>query len=149
MAPAALSQEEADALIAMAKEREDDDEQLFPGPGHALRLPLRSTDGQERFLLDLRRGRLNVKKVTMQTRARRVVVLLRLDLSGAPHRNPDGTRIPAPHLHRDREGYGDRWATPLPPDVFPNPEDAWETLRHFQHYCNIIRTPLIIRGLFP
>ena len=37
--------------------------------------------------------------------------LLRLDF-GSAHRNPDGSYLDCPHLHRFREGAGDRWAEP-------------------------------------
>jgi hypothetical protein len=75
-------------------------------------------------------------------------ILARLDFGGPPHRNPDGEEIPCPHLHLYREGYGDKWAVPIPVDRFPNVNDLWLTLQDFMDYCNVIEPPQIIRGVF-
>lgn len=147
MSVGTLPQAEADALLVMEKHRIDDSEWPFPGGGGPLVIPLVSTDGRESFLLDLRRGRVNFSKATYQNRARTVVVLARLDLGGHPHRNPDGEEIGSPHLHRYREGFGDKWASPLPPD-FSDPSDLWKTLQEFLRFCNITVPPKIQRGMF-
>ena len=148
MADTNLGQAEADALIAMEKHRANEDRHTFPMGGESLILPLLSPDKREAFLLDLSRARIDLAKVKMQNRARQVVVLVRLDLAGAPHRNPDGQEIPCPHLHIFREGFGDKWAVPVPPDRFPDLTDWWATLGHFLAYCNITQPPHIERGLF-
>ena len=75
-------------------------------------------------------------------------MLVRLDLGGAPHRNPDGEEITVPHLHVYREGYGDKWAVPVPVDVFTSTNDVWRTLEEFMRFCNISQPPHIERGLF-
>lgn len=93
------------------------------------------------------RGRIDLRKVKMHDRARQVVVLVRLDLGGPPHRNPDGEEIGTPHIHVYREGYGDKWAFPVPTD-FRAVADLWTTLDDFFRYCNVTRPPLIQRGLF-
>lgn len=148
MAEINLTQAEADALIAMEKHRASDDRVDFPMGGQSVVLPLQSTDRREQFLLDLSRGRIDLLKVKMQNRGRQVVVLVRLDLGGAPHRNPDDTEIAAPHLHVYREGYGDKWAIAVPPERFRNVSDAWTTLEDFLRYCNVTQPPQIERGLF-
>lgn len=148
MAEINLTQAEADALIAMEKHRTTEDSSDFPMGGESLALLLQSADKSEQFLLDLSRGHINLQKVKMQNRARQVVVLVRLDLGGAPHRNPDGEEVTGPHLHRYREGYGDKWAAPVPVDRFPSVGDAWATLADFFEYCNITQPPHIERGLF-
>ncbi|MFZ2377268.1 MAG: hypothetical protein WAV83_08665 [Methanothrix sp.] len=94
-----LTQEEADALIGMHKGRINDDIAFYPGPGNSISIPLISDDKRENFLLDIRRGKIDLLKATNQNRARQTVVLVRLDLGGAPHRNPDGEEIACPHLH--------------------------------------------------
>ena len=99
MADTNLTQTEADALIAMEKRRSDDTEWNYPDLGGYLTIPLVSADRRESFLLDLRRGRIDLSKGTYQNRGRQVVVLARLDFGGAPHRNPDGKEIGSPHLH--------------------------------------------------
>jgi hypothetical protein len=148
MADLNLTQAEADALIAIEKHRVNEDRSDFPMGGQSLALPLQSPDKREHFLLDLSRGRIDLLKVTMQNRGRQVVVLVRLDLGGAPHRNPDDEEIPAPHLHVYREGYGDKWAIAVPADRFTATTDYWATLEEFMRFCNITQPPHIERGLF-
>jgi len=84
----------------------------------------------------------------VQNRARQIIILARLDYGGPAHPNPDGEEIPCPHLHLYKEGYGDKWAFPIPQDKFPNIGDQWETLSDFMKYINVIKQPAIIRELF-
>jgi hypothetical protein len=148
MAEIDLTQIEADALIAMEKHRTDDKEWAFPGPGQRLAIPLASVDKRENFMIDVTRSQLKLTKATYQNRVRQVVILMRLDLDGPPHRNPDDQEIPCPHLHVYREGYGDKWAVPAPVDRYPNPLDLFSTFEAFMQHCNVIQTPIIQRGLF-
>lgn len=74
--------------------------------------------------------------------------ITRLDLDGAPHRNPDDEEIPVPHLHVYRPGYGDPWAIPVPADCFRDPGNGWTIFEDFPRYCNITQPPPIDRGLF-
>ena len=148
MADMNLTQAEADALIALEKHRVNEERSDFPMGGQSLVLPLQSPDKREQFLLDVSQGRIDLLKVKMQNRGRQVVVLVRLDLGGAPHRNPDGEEISVPHLHVYREGYGDKWALPVPADVFTSTNDVWRTLEEFMRFCNISQPPHIARGLF-
>jgi len=148
MADITLTQAEADALIAIEKHRVNEESYDYPGLGGSICIPLISPDKRENFLLDVSRGRIDLKKGTYQTRARQIVVLVRLDFGGQPHRNPDDAEISSPHLHVYREGYGDKWAMPLPTDSFPNIADLWRTLEDFMRFCNITEPPLIERGLF-
>jgi len=148
MAEINLTQAEADALIAVAKVSVNDDAWDYPALGGSICVPLTSFDRRENFLLDVSRGRIDLLKGTYQNRARQVVVLVRLDFGGQPHRNPDGEEIASPHLHIYREGFGDKWAVPLPLKEFPNADDFWHTLQDFMRYCNITQPPMIRRGLF-
>ena len=148
MADINLTQAEADALIAMEKHRANEEHSDFPMGGQSVVIQLQSADKREQFLLDLSRGRIDLLKVKMQNRGRQVVVLVRLDLGGAPHRNPDDEEIPAPHLHVYREGYGDKWAVPVPADRFQNVSDVWASLGDFLRFCNVTQPPNIERGLF-
>lgn len=143
-----LTQAEADALMAMEKHRLDDQRYDFPSSGGKLIVPLISVDKRENFTLDISRGRIDLSRGKYQNRARQVIVLVRIDFGGAPHRNPDDQEIPCPHLHLYREGYGDKWAGPVPPDKFANSGDPWQTLNDFMKFCNITRPPNIERGLF-
>ncbi len=148
MADLDLTQSEADALIEMEKHRVNDDQTNFPMGGESVVVPLQSVDRREQFLLDLSRASINLSKVKLQTRGRQVVVLVRLDLGGAPHRNPDGEEVPVPHLHIYREGFGDKWAFPVPTEGFRKVGDVWTTFEDFLQYCNVTRPPNVERGLF-
>lgn len=105
-------------------------------------------DKREDFLLDVTRMQINVSKVNYQNRVRQVVVLMRLDLGGSPHRNPDGETIACPHLHIYREGYGDKWAFPVPAGKFKDLSNLFETLQDFMTECNVVEAPKIQGGLF-
>lgn len=143
-----LTQAEADALIGMEKHSANKDRNDFPMGGQSVVVPLQSADRREQFLLDLSRGRIDLLKVKLQNRGRQVVVLVRLDLGGAPHRNPDDEEIPVPHLHVYREGCGDKWAVPVPAGRFSDLADVRVTLEDFMQFCNITQPPYIEWGLF-
>lgn len=148
MADSTITQTEADALFAMQKFRIDRKEWDYPYGGRGISVPLVSTDRREHFFLDIYRSRIDLAKGTYQNRGRQVVILSRLDFGGRPHRNPDGGHVGSPHLHQFREGYGDKWAYPVPSGTFADLSDAWQTLQDFMVYCNIVVPPIIRRGLF-
>jgi hypothetical protein len=148
MADIDIPQTEADALIAMEKHRIDDKEWAFPLPGDRLSIPLESTNKREQFVLDIQRGQIKLTKATFQNRARQAIVLIRLDLDGPPHRNPDGVEIPCPHLHVYREGFADKWAEPASLSHYANTLDLALTLDAFMDDCNIKTRPNIQKGLF-
>lgn len=143
-----LAQADADALLAMEKHRVDDTVYDYPSLGGSLRIPLQSPDNREAFVLDITRSQVNLTKGTYQNRSRGVIVLARLDFGGAPHRNPDDQEIDCPHLHVYREGFGDRWAIPLPTGQFDNPSDRWLLLLQFMQFVNITVQPDVRRSLF-
>lgn len=148
MADVDISQAEADALIAMEKHCVENKSWLFPEPGGRLAIPLVSPDKRENFILDITRAQIKLKKATYQNRARQAIILMRLDLDGPPHRNPDDQEIPCPHLHIYREGYGDKWAVPAPAYIYSNMADLFSTFEAFMGHCNITQKPQIDRGLF-
>ena len=143
-----LSQTEADALLGLEKYRATDDRVTLPDLGIKLSIDLLSKDKRERFNLDMNRSYVSLTKITLQTRGRVIVVLARLDIDGAPHRNPDNEELPCPHMHLYREGYGDKWAFPVPAEHFNNLSDRWQTLQDFMTYCSIVKPPEFDRGLF-
>jgi hypothetical protein len=143
-----LTQTEADLLIAMPKVKINNQVWDYPSFGGSISIPLTSTDKKENFILDVSRSHIDLLKGKYQNRGRQVVVLIRLDFGGAPHRNPDGTEISCPHLHSYRENYGDKWAAEIPKEKFVNCADPWQTLQDFIRYCNIIEPPSIEKGLF-
>ncbi len=148
MADINLTQDEADKLVAMEKRAVDEKEWLFPAPGDRVAIPLTSLDKRESFMLDVTRAQIKLTKATYQHRARAAIILLRLDLDGPPHRNPDGGEVPCPHLHIYREGFGDKWAIPAPVARYANTLDLFSTFEAFMQQCNIIDPPKIQKGLF-
>lgn len=148
MADSIITQAEAEALLAMEKIRVDTRSWDYPYGGGSISVPLVSTDQREPFFLDIFRSRIDLAKGTYQNRGRHIVVLARLDFGGRPHRNPDRRKVGSPHLHEFREGYGDKWAFPVPSEGFADVNDPWRTLQDFMVYCNIIVPPIIRRGLF-
>jgi hypothetical protein len=143
-----LSQSEADTLLALEKHRTSDDRTPLPDLGGKVSVRLASLDKREEFLLDVNRSYISLEKVTYQTRTRQIFILARLDLNGAPHRNPDDTEIAGPHLHLYREGYADKWAFPVPTASFTDLSDRWNTLHEFMTYCNVTKQPVFDRSLF-
>ena len=96
----------------MEKHRIDDKTWLFCAPGDRLSIPLTSQDKREAFLLDVTRAQIKLTKATFQNRVRQAIVLMRLDIDGPPHRNPDGEEIPCPHLHVYREALAQSGLSP-------------------------------------
>jgi hypothetical protein len=120
----------------------------FPNLGGSLQVPVVSKDGSERFIFDLSRGRIKLSKVTYQERYI-VEPLVRLDVDGPDHMNPDGKIVPCPHLHTYREGFGTRWAEPCPFEIFGNLSNIRVTLDQFFSYCRVIDPPAVAVGVIP
>jgi len=148
MSETSLTQAEADALIRLPKKKTGNENWSYPPLGGSIAIPLISVDKREEFILDISRGQINLVRGKYQNRARHIFVLARLDFGGSPHRNPDGSEILCPHLHLYREGYGDKWAYPVPVDEFPNISNPVTALYDFMKYCNIVDVPSIQTGLF-
>ena len=100
-------------------------------------------DEKEEFLLDMQRGRISLNKATFQNRAKDIIVLVRLDLAGPPHRNPDDEEIHCPHIHIYIEGFGDKWAETISIKTFSNTSDLMITVIDFMNFCNITKQPNI------
>lgn len=99
-------------------------------------------------MIDVTRAQIRLTKATYQNRARAVIILMRLDLDGPPHGNPDGVEVPRPHLHIYREGYGDKWASPAPVATYSDTLDLFATFEEFMRQCNITDPPKTRKGLF-
>jgi hypothetical protein len=148
-----LTQAEADALLRLAKEFVD------PSPLEFTQTqPMRyergllSMDRREQFILDLERGLRNYVRLKYQTRARKVIVLARLDINGSAHLNPPdspykpGERFDCSHLHRYMQGFEDRIAFHLPdvPDlIIRDMSNGISCLEGFMRYCTIQNWPTI------
>jgi hypothetical protein len=148
MADIEITQAEADSLIAMEKRFVDGSDRTFPAAGERIGPALTSVDKRENFMLDVTRAQIKLTKATYQNRARQAVIRMRLDLDGSPHRDPDGTEIPCPHLHIYREGFGDKWASAAPADRYTNTLDLFSTCEAFLQHCNITGPSKMQKGLF-
>jgi hypothetical protein len=143
-----LTQEKADQLMAMSKKLVDASTIEFPLPGQGKQLNAQSEDGHEVFVFDVnRRGKLKLSKCTYQERYAVVEILVRLDIDGPPHVNPDGTDVPCPHIHLYKEGFADKWAYCLPPGAFSDTSKLELTLADFLRYCNVHTIPDILPAL--
>lgn len=134
-----LSPEEIDELLQILKEIKYDKEYFkFPEKGESEKLDVISLDGKKKFIIDITPGskRSNPKKVTYQERFLKDIVLLRLDLYGQFHTNPDGEKISENHLHIIKHGYDDKFAYEIPKE-FINIDDKIDTLINFLEYCKI------------
>lgn len=63
--------------------------------------------------------------------------LLKIDVNGGVHVNPDGTKVAGTHIHMRTkdEGRWDKWAFELPA-IFGNSDDCAATLTEFLQYCH-------------
>lgn len=147
----AISQSEADALLALPKSFKDDSplEFAMTSPMDYERTLL-SNDRREEFLLTIERGNRKRVRLKYQTRARKIVILARLDLDGPAHKNPPESpyrpneRLPCPHLHLYREGFESRIAYLLdevPEFSISNPNSGLVWLEDFMKFCNIENVP--------
>ncbi len=97
-------------------------------------------------MLDISAHEIKLTKIKFQNRVYQNIILVRLDLDGGPHRNPDVEDVVCPHIHIYKEGYGDKWAYPLPSN-FTDPSNIFKTLDEFMNYCNIKQKPVFQQGV--
>lgn len=132
-----LTQLEAEVLIKMRKTFASNPGGISVPPGTDQSYDLIGEDTRERFLLDLWRGTIRLSKLKFQARGRKVIVLVRLDIDGSPHTNPDGQKLVGSHMHIYQEGFEDKWAYPVDPEIFKNPSSLRQSFEDFCRYCNI------------
>src|SRR4051794_3193973 len=106
-----LTQHEADQLLAMEKAFVSAETIEFNmSAAFQQTHDLRSPDRRELFLLDVERGGRTRARLKFQNRARRTIVLARIDIAGKAHRNlgnyphRPGERFTGVHIHIYREG---------------------------------------------
>lgn len=132
-----LTQSEADSLITSLKTLLLKKKIInFPNPGESLLLECKDGNNNK-YLIDVTRGRRKPTKGTFQTRYNKSTILLRVDIDGPPHDNPDGQEVECPHIHIYTEGFDDKWAYPLDQKLKTNPDDLIEVLIDFFTYNNI------------
>lgn len=140
-----LTNEEVSRLLDVPKLIDSPGRIALPLPGEYAKWEAKSLDHREVFVIDAnRKGKLKLGKCTFQERYQLVEILLRLDIDGPPHQNPDGEVIDCPHLHIYRERWGAKWAYPLPAD-FTDTTDLVKTFQEFLRYCGIQNIPDVQR----
>ena len=135
-----MTQEEAQGLIQVLKKLLQQGMIVLPPMGSVGKLDLCSVFSEkDRFTIIINRsGRVRKDKYTLLLRYGKDKGLLRIDVGGPDHTNPDGTIVPCPHIHIQQRDTGawDSWAVEIPA-VFGNVEDRIETFRAFLQYCNV------------
>lgn len=144
-----LSQEAADYLARIAKEITSANVLVIPTTGTQADWEATSITGREHFYLHMRRGRKVVTQQTLQERFESNEILLRLDIDGPTHSNPDGTVVPTPHLHVYRAGFDDKWAFHVPAELDVSGGSPTEVLLQFLGYCGVAPIPPVQGGLLP
>lgn len=99
-------------------------------------IQIRDQNEREEYMMDIIPNRAKPNKISTTLRVRKNVLLLRLDVNGPPHRNPDDTEVPCPHLHIYKQGYDLKWAYPVPP-IFGDCSSLVNYLDSFCQYSNI------------
>ena len=142
-----LTKEEANILISSLKHLLYEKNVLvFPEPGEKMLLNCKDGNNNN-YIIDVSRGRIKPSKGTYQTRHNKSTILIRVDIDGPPHDNPDGKEIPCPHIHIYREGFEDKWALPLHREISTNPQDLIQVLIDYFSYNNICnRNEIHIQG---
>lgn len=144
-----LSQHEAERLLRRVDKWFEDGEVIDFSPDTKQSCKLQSEERGEIFHFDTEQGKASLKKITYQTRVRKVVTLARIDFgSPAPHKNPDGRRIDGPHLHIYQDGFEDAWAFPIAEKGFTVPAQPERTFNEFCDFCAIVNRPTLQPGLF-
>lgn len=134
-----MSQEEADLILSLVKELTEsrDETIIFPRSMDAIKLNATDKESRQYELnIDVQRRTPNPKKCTYQTRLQSDI-LLRLDVGGPPHCNPDGTIVPCPHLHIYKEGFAAKIAVPLHEHIPTDTDDLVKVLLDFLGYNKI------------
>ena len=134
-----LTKEEIDIVIDILKNIEYDKEIFsFPCIGESTVLNATSNDKKYKFIFDIKPGRSKrVKdKLTLQERYGKDVVLVRLDINGPPHTNPDGETVSGNHIHIIKDGYDDKFAYDIPTDLV-DADDNIQTMINFFQYCKV------------
>lgn len=144
-----LTQQAADFLARLSKQITSATVVMVPPTGSQIGWVAESVAPKHRFHVHMRRGRKLATQITLQERYETNEILIRLDIDGPNHGNPDGTVVPTPHLHIYREGYEDKWAFPVPPELDISSGNPTLILINFLDYCGVTPIPPVQGGLLP
>lgn len=146
-----MTNHEYDALLKLQKSFVDK-KVILPQEGSRKTFKVNSLETRDQFFFDINRsGSISLSKVTMQTRYKPTrLPLIRLDIGGPPHTNPDGEKLSRRHVHIYRGNDVEflenlPWAIEL--EVFikdydkygldPNTKSFMDLLYMFCGFCNI------------
>ena len=138
-----LTQREADTLREIEKSFINPSSVRFPERRETKLYPLWYRYDNRRkddMAISAYRGKKNPKKVSFRLLYAQGIILVRVDTQDpTPHTNPDGTRIEPgePHIHIYKEGFGDKFAYPLPAE-FNYTDDVIDLFMDFLSYSHII-----------
>ncbi len=140
-----LTQQEIEYLLQTLKDLKEKQPLTFPSAFDSQEYNIVSEDRRDKFIIDAnRKGYIKVTKCTFQERHQSGNILLRLDIDGRPHTNPDGQELPCPHLHIIKEEYGTSWAYPVPREIFNDTTNLLLSFINFLEYCKVKDTNTII-----
>lgn len=130
-----LKQDTFDHLLSLEKTF-DEDSVISLGSSWSKELVAIQT--KDRFLLDYRRGKIEIRKYSFNKRVRTSVVMVRY-CSLKRHTNPDGISFDGAHFHIYQEGFDDKVAFPVQETLGINPDTSTreEILAAILKYCNI------------
>ena len=141
-----LSQEEADTLRMIEKYLTNPELVKLPPPTGTVLHPVhyhREGRRMDNMKISTYHARINAQKISCRLLYNGNVMLVRVDTQDAtPHANPDKKIViqpHQPHIHIYREGYGDKFAYPLP-NAFRNAEDISSLFMDFLSYSRIINS---------
>ncbi len=130
-----LKQDTFDHLLALKKTFED---ASVVSLGSTWSKNILAVDTKDRFILDYKRGKIEVRKYSFNKRVRTNVVMVRY-CSLKRHTNPDGVSFEGAHFHIYREGFDDKIAFPVKDTLGLDPDTTSreEILAAILKYCNI------------
>ena len=133
-----MTKEKAQELIQVMKRLLRTGIYELPRVGAIDKLPLQSVQSpKDRFDVYInRKGKIDLRKYSLLLHFSEED-LLRIDVHGTNHHNPDGTVVSCPHIHMRIKDTGrwDSYAYDLPA-IFGDEDDCAITLRDFLQYCN-------------
>jgi hypothetical protein len=146
-----LSERELEEIIELVKILKSKDNINFPEKGGVLEIP--ATDAETKHLEFKFNVHRKSKRDTYGTYQffKGNTALVRIDLDGQTHTNPDGHKLNEPHIHIYSEGYALKWAYPLGDHIPTNTYDLAQVLADFLEYTHVINRPPIVTyggGLF-
>ena len=130
-----ITQDTFEALMGLRKRFSDSSELSL---GKNWTRDIESVLSKDKFQLDYRSGKIEIRKYSLNHRTRTSVVLVRY-CSLKRHTNPDGTVFDGAHIHVFFEGFDDKIALKVEDVLKIDPSLATreEVLAALLKYCNI------------